>query len=197
MACTKATPDFDVLDEDRVPRPQFSGATTKTLQAYSDALTFQINGECDPKIRNIIGSALGTSTTFSNINALTVSGINVTCATDNKFSFELKSLAALGYTVTEGAIYEIQLRAETSGGVSKPSYIRILYTSAAGGSRPILITSGGTGAALASNGNISASIRVSNKRNNIAGQSKSEDAFLKEGPVGSDISAHIGVRIHQ
>ena len=195
MACTQATTDFEVLNEDSIPRPQFSGATTKSLQTSSDALTFQINGECDPKVRNIIGSAVGTASTFSNISALTVSGINVTCSTDRKFSFELKSLASLGYTVSEGSVYEIQLRSETSGGTSKPSFIRIRYTSAMGGTRPTLITSGGTGSTLATGSGISASVRVTHKMNRdpASPQGSPESTFLKEGTGG--ISAHIGVRI--
>lgn len=197
MACTQATPDFEVLSEDSIPRPKFAGSTTKTLQTFSDSVTFQINGECDPKVRNIIGTAVGTATTFSNMNSLTVAGLNVTCSTDKKFSFELKSLSALGYTATEGRVYEIQLRSETSGGTSKPSYIRILYTSAAGGIRPTLITSGGTGSTLASHASgISASVRVTNKINRAptSAQASPESAFLKTS--GSGISAHIGVRIN-
>jgi len=197
MACTKATPDFEVLNEDSVPQPQFSGSTTKTLQTSSDSVTFQINGECDAKVRNITGSAVGTASTFSNMNSLTAAGLSVTCSMDKKFSFELKSLAALGYTVAEGQVYEIQLRSETSGGTSKPSYIRILYTSAAGGVHPILITSGGTGSTLATDvgSGISASVRVTNKMNRdpASPQVNPESAFLK---TGGGISAHIGVRIN-
>jgi hypothetical protein len=165
-ACTKATPDFEVLDEDRVPRPKFAGSYTKSLQTFSDSATYQINGECDPKVRSITGSAVGSvSASAWDINGITVSGINLTCSQDGKFSFELKSLASLGYAPTEGTVYEIQLKSETSGGTSKPSSIKILFTSGAGGTRPVLVTSGGTGAVLPSNGSLSSSVRVSHKIN--------------------------------
>ncbi len=197
-ACTEGTPNFVTLDEDMIPRPKFSGAFVRTLQTYSDALTFQINGECDPKIRRLTGTAVGTSTTFANIDALTVSGISVSCSADQKFSFELKSLAALGYTVSEGTVYEIQLRGETSAGSSKPSFIRILYSAASGGVVPTLITAGGTGGHLAiGTSGVSASVRITNKMNQrsvASQQANSDEASLKSGPAGSGISAHTGVR---
>ncbi len=189
MACTQGTPDLQVLSDDAIPRPIFSGSTTKSLGTSSDSTTFNIQGECDPKIRALQGSATGTNSSFTGISSLATSAISLTCATDGKFSFVLKSLADLGYTVSEGQIYEIQLRAETSGGVSKPSFIRITYSTQTGG-RPILITSG---TSTATGGALSAEIRLSNKQNATAA-ANGDDTSTKTGSGG--LSATIGVKVN-
>lgn len=125
---------------------------------------------------------------------MAVSGISTTCAQDGKFSFELKSLSALGFSVSEGAVFEIQLRAETSAGSSKPSSIKVLYTAGAGGTRPMLITSGGSESALVTGGSLSASVRITNKLNRMPGsaQTSAEDAFLK---TGGTLESQMGPRL--
>lgn len=188
-ACTQGTPELTVLDEDVIPRPMFSGSTVKQMATSSSTQTFSINGECDSQIRALQGSATGTNSTFSTLAAMSVSSVSVTCSTDGKFSFVLKSLTDLGYTATEGQTYEIQLRGETSGGISKPSLIKIMYGAAANG-RPILITSG-TNTAI--NGNLSAEIRITNKQNAVAA-ANGDDTSTKTGAGG--LSATIGVKIN-
>lgn len=195
VACTKATPDFEAIGGDKIPRPKFAGTYLKSIQTYSDTLTFQINGECDSRVRSITGIAVGSvSASAWSTTSVAVSGINATCAQDGKFTFELKSLSALGFTATEGAVFEIQLRSETAAGSSNPSSIKVLYTSAAGGSRPVLVTSGGTGATLASGGTLTASVRITNKINRSPGsaQTSAEDAFLK---TGGTLESQMGPRL--
>jgi hypothetical protein len=179
------------LNEDAIPRPKFSGSTTKNLATSDSSATFGIQGECDPKIRSILGSATGTNATFDSLSSLAVSGVTVTCATDGKFSFTLKSLSDLGFTVTEGETYEVQLRAETSGGTSKPSYIRIFYGASAGGQRPILITSG-TNTITDGTNTLKAEIRVGN-RQNADPAPVGDDTSTK---TGGGLSATIGVKIN-
>ncbi len=195
--CTEATPQFEDLGEEGIPRPKFSGSYLKQITTGDNLQTFQINGECDKKIRSINGFAVGTTSTFGSIHSLAVSGVNVTCSTDGKFSFELKSLSDLGYTVTEGSVYEIQIRSETSAGMSKASLIKILYSTTAGGSRPIRISSGGIlgggDGARASGTAFKADIRVSHQLNHdaVAPQASSEEAYEKS---GSSFKARIGIR---
>ncbi len=141
MACSKATPDFELLDPDAIPQPKFSGSTTKSINTTSDTATFQITGQCDPKIRSLNGRAVNIATAYSSVDNLTISGATVACATSGTFSFELKSLTGLGYTAVVGQTYEIELRGMTSAGNSRPSYIRITYSSPVGA--PHLLLSGG------------------------------------------------------
>jgi hypothetical protein len=190
-ACTQGTPDLQVLNEDAIPRPKFAGSTIKNMTTSSSSVTFDIQGECDPKIRSILGAATGTNATFDSLSSLAVSGVTVTCATDGKFSFTLKSLSDLGFSVTEGETYEVQLRAETSGGLSKPSYIRILYGASSNGRRPILITSG-TNTITDGANNLKAEVRIGNRQNATAAIS-GDDTSTK---TGGGLSATIGVKIN-
>lgn len=132
-----------MLDEDRIPRPTFAGNTTIDLSTSSASGTFAISGECDQKIRAIMGQAVGTATIFSTLSSLAVSSVSVTCATDQKFSFTLKSLTDLGFTPQAGETYEVQLRGETSAGISKPSSIKITFTNGSNGVQPALASGGG------------------------------------------------------
>lgn len=165
VGCTKTAPEFEVLDEDRIPRPQFAGNTVLSLSTSNSASTFNIQGECDQKIRAIMGQAIGSAVSFSGLSALAVSGISVTCAADQKFSFTLKSLADLGFTPQAGETYEVQLRGETSAGISKPSSIKITFTAA--GLRTILAGPGGLQSpnvvATTGDGLIKAEVRVGGK----------------------------------
>jgi hypothetical protein len=196
--CTGANPEFDTLNEDGIPRPTFSGAYLKQITTGDPNQTFSINGECNTKVRGINGMAVGTIGTFSSVSSLATS-INVTCSSDGKFSFTMKSLTDLGYTVAEGTTYEIQLRSETSAGMSKPSSIKIYYSTTAGGTRPIRITSGGiigggesTVGVGTTTGVFKANIRITNQMNDMASaQSSSEDAYLK---TGSAFKARVGIR---
>ncbi|MGE0526006.1 MAG: hypothetical protein AB7G93_08875 [Bdellovibrionales bacterium] len=167
LGCTQAETEFELLGGDSLPRPLFSGSTVKNLTTSSDSSTFNINGECDSKIKAITGLATGTTAMFSTLNALTSSAASITCRTDGKFSFTLKSLVDLGYVAEEGKVYEIQLRGVTSAGLSQPSYIRITYASPnSNAPKRFLITSGGTesgsGAREAVSSSFKAQIRLSN-----------------------------------
>lgn len=188
-ACTQATPDLTVLDEDAIPRPKFSGDTTKNISTSSSTNTFAIAGECDSKIRSIVGSATGTNSTFDSLSSLSASTVSVTCSTDNKFSFTLKSLTDLGFTPVDGQTYEIQLRAQTSGGTSKPSYIKITYAQAFNG-RPTLITSGTN--TVTDGANLKAEVRITN-RQNITAAASGDDTSTK---TNGSLSATIGVKIN-
>jgi hypothetical protein len=188
LGCTKGAPNFESLGADNIPQPLFSGATQETLNASSTSQTFSITGDCDSKIRDISGLAVGTTTAFSSLASLAVSAVTVACATTGHFSFTLKSLNDLGYTALSGQTYNIQLRAITSGGTSNPSTIHIAF-STAGGPDPkhILLTSGATastisGPRLATGLAFKAEIRVTNKVLNYGGATGTQDAMtLKSG----------------
>lgn len=179
-----------MLDEDAIPRPKFSGQTTKNIATSSKTATFAISGECDSKIRSIVGAATGTNSTFDSLSSLATSTVSVTCSTDGKFSFTMKSLTDLGFTVNDGETYEVQLRAMTSGGVSKPSYIKIAFTQGASG-RPILITSG-TNTVTDGVNNLSAEVRITNRQNVTAAVSGDDTSTKTNGTL----SATIGVKIN-
>jgi hypothetical protein len=153
------------------------------MAAASSTQTFAISGTCDSKIRDISGTAVGTATAFSTLSSMSTGGVTVNCSSTGTFSFTLKSLADLGYTVVSGTTYDIQLRAITSGGTSRPSTIHIVY-STTGGADPhhILITSGGTESSsaerIALSSHFKAQIRISGKITNYS-SAASPDANLK------------------
>ena len=133
LACTKATPEFDLLDPNAIPQPKFDGATVKHLTTGSGALTFSITGECDPKIKSIQAKAINASAMFSALDSVATSLPTVNCSSNGTFSFTLKSLTGLGYSpLTLGNTYEIQFKGLTSAGLSNPSSIYILYSNGVG-----------------------------------------------------------------
>jgi hypothetical protein len=150
VACSKAKTDFELLDQDAIPQPKFSGQTVKNLTASSGSATFNISGECDPKIKSLKARPSPIVSTYASVSDYTVSAPTVNCSSSGTFSFELKSLTALGFTpLVEGHTYEIQLTGMTSAGLSRPSYIRITYQSGAG-NRNIWLAAGGIHNAAAS-----------------------------------------------
>jgi hypothetical protein len=194
--CTKATPEFETLNEDSIPWPTFNGQKTKNIVTGDAAETFVINGECNSKIRDLTGIAVGTTSSFSAVDALAVSGISVTCSSDGKFSFTLKSLTDLGYTPTEGTVYEIQLRGSTTAGMSKASSIKILYSTSAGSTRPIRVASGavigGGDTVQASGASFKGEFRIGHQMNDIAGSQADPEAVLWK--TGTNFKARVGVR---
>lgn len=141
LACSKVTPEFEAIDGNLIPQPKFSGATVKNIDSSSDTDTYNITGECDPRIKSISAMAVGITTTFGSLDGIAVSPATVACSSSGTFSFQLKSLSALGYTAVEGTTYEIQLKGFTSVGFSNASFIRIRYVSPV--SAPRLMLSGG------------------------------------------------------
>lgn len=145
--CTKANPTFDLLDADAIPQPKFNGSTVKMIASNSASDTYAISGQCDPKISSITGLVVGVQSAFDSLSTLSTSGATIQCSSNGTFSFDLKSLTDLGFTVTADSTYEIQLRAVTSAGTSKPSYIRITYSTGHGGPRIQIAGGGITGSA--------------------------------------------------
>lgn len=203
MSCTKGQPDIQMISEDAIPRPLFTGnamnnRTLKPIITDSSTTGFQIDGECDPKIASIQGLAVGSSNSQISSVDFFASSVSISCSSDGRFSFQLKSLTDLGYTPVEGTVYVIELRGVTSGGISKPSIIRITYTTSMGGHTPTLITSGGTGSGAMINtvsndptNGFSAQVRISNKQNqNLPGTS----SHLKQSSNPNGFSAQIGLR---
>lgn len=143
LGCTKGDPGFDVLDANNVPQPLFGGQTSKTVQTQTVADTPAINGECDYKIRGITAQVVGIDGADQPLSRIANSAVTVTCQSDGKFKFTLKTLAGLGFNPVMGTTYEILLRAQTSAGVSKASTLKIFYANVGGTSR-VTVTSGGT-----------------------------------------------------
>lgn len=163
--CTATTPEMELLDSSAIPQPLFYGSKVQNVTTDSSTATFSISGQCDTKISAIVGIAVGTTGTLSTLNDIAVAPATVECSNNGTFSFDLKNLTDLGYTVSEGQTYEVQLRGVTTAGVSNPSSIRIYYTTVRGANRIILtggaIHGGGDSANKATSGLFSANIFVS------------------------------------
>lgn len=194
-ACTQGQPDFEVISEDSIPRPTFNSATTKSIFIGASNIETAIQGECDPKITNLNVQALNSAQTFSRWTDMCVAdSVSVTCAADGKFSFTLKKLEDLGFTLSENAVYNIEVKGVTVAGLSKPSTIRITYSTTMGGARPTRITSGSTLRDTNASG-FSADIRVTNTANEISGgQTSAEDFYKKTDGNPNGFSAHIGIK---
>jgi hypothetical protein len=194
LGCTKGVPTFSTLDGNNIPQPMFLGATQETLNAASTAETFLITGQCDPKIQNIAGSAVGSASTFSTLSTMSTTPVTINCASSGQFSFTLKSLSDLGFNPQNNQTYDVQLRAITSGGVSNPSTVHIAYSTANGpDDKHILVTSGstlsGTGARISiGTTSFSGTIRVSHMAvlDPVTGQNVTEK-------TGSQFKMKIGV----
>lgn len=146
--------------------PKFSGATVKNLSTTSTARTFNIQGECDRKITGLKAQAVGVTSTFSAVSELSVGTPVIQCSSQGTFSFELKSLNALGFTsINDGDRFEIRLRATTSSGLSRASLIYITYGSGMGNKHIRIagggIHGGGNAASRAQNGQFQVEISVS------------------------------------
>ena len=182
LGCSKGEPSFEVLGTDNLPRPTFNnnGSTTLSLTTSSSTSTFTVSGQCDAKIKGLVASAPGAV----NVTSLSdmVTGLSVTCGTDGKFSFTLDSLADLGFAPVEGQTYEVQLRADTSGGVSKASLIRLTYSSSS--RRPVLLTAGSGHPTDGSPTGFSADVRLSERHH---------PGLATDGSPGG-FSAVVGVR---
>jgi hypothetical protein len=183
LGCTKGTAGFDLLDADSIPQPLFSGATIKAISTTSDSTTYLISGECDRKIRSIKARAVGVSASAGDLDGIAVSAPTVGCGSDGKFSFELKSLADLGYAAAEGGTYEVQLRGSTSAGLSNPSSIKITYVNANGGGRKRVTVNAGGGRRLASSASFKAEIRADFRGNDSRDVQTSPGFKLKTGPA--------------
>lgn len=200
-ACTKGQPDFQVINEDRIPQPTFLGATTKSIITASSTTDFLINGECDPKISDLKATALNPSVSASSLREMTNSGLTITCPSNGKFQFELKSFSGLGISPTEGMVYEIDVQGITSAGLSRASKIRITYSTLVGGEGHKQITSGST--RNARGGPFSANMRIVFKGNDYKlgvpsnVQTSAEDAFKKtDGQSSPSFSANIGIKVN-
>lgn len=139
FGCTKGAPSFETLDPSNIPQPLFSGLTYRSLTTATPTATFPVIGECDPRITGLLATVVGVSSAQS-LSAISTAPVNVTCATNGKFSFTLTSLNAMGFSISDNRTYEVELRAVTDGGVSRPSVIRVLYLTP----KRIYLTSGST-----------------------------------------------------
>lgn len=161
MACSKAKTEFELSDQDAIPQPKFSGQTVKNLTATSGSVTFSISGECDPKIRSLKAKATSLVSSYVSVSDYAVTAPTVNCSSGGTFSFQLKSLSALGFSpLVENQTYEIQLTGMTSAGMSRPSYIRIIYSSGAG-NRNIWLAGGGIHNAATSGNNADSAMTAS------------------------------------
>lgn len=167
LGCVKAEPEFDTLDEDKIPQPLFNGETIKTIDTGDSAGNIVVSGQCHPKIKEILIKGPSTQSIFSKLSQVTISS-SVTCSTqcqaDGKgcFTFELINLKALNNNTipSPGQVFQLELKGVTAGGVSKASLVRITYSPGAGTNR-ILISSGATTFnANPAAANIKAEIRV-------------------------------------
>lgn len=189
LGCTKGNPTFSDLGSDNIPQPLFSGASSETLQSATATQTYVISGECDPKIESILATTVGLTTAQVSLNSLaTTSSVSINCGTTGKFSFTLKSLTDLGFTIVDNRTYDIELRGVTSGGLSRSSLIHIVYSTGGGpDAKQIKIISGATesnsGPRLATSTSFNAVIRVSNRAPAYTG-SPTADEVVRKTPSG-------------
>lgn len=161
LACSKAKTEFELSDQDAIPQPKFSGQTVKNLTAISGTVTFSISGECDPKIRSLKAKATSLVSSYVSVSDYTVTAPTVNCSSAGTFSFQLKGLTDLGFSpLVENQTYEIQLTGMTAAGMSRPSSIRITYSSGAG-NRNIWLAGGGIHNAATSGNNADAAMASS------------------------------------
>ena len=188
VGCTKGEPKFEDLDSSSLPQPLFSGRTSTTKQTASAASPYQIDGECDQKVRELVVSVREVSTTPGPLTSF-ATAITVQCSLNGRFSFLLNGLSALGITPAEGATYHVDLRAVTSGGISQPSVINIRYSTANGQDpKHMLITGGSTessglGPRVATSTNYKALIRVSNRAPAYSGTPNADEIERKSSNV--------------
>jgi len=197
LGCAKGTPTLETISDGSLPQPRFSGQTSKAFSTSVDR-TFDVQGECDPKIREIV--AIAPTISSSNSSTITVGGINVSCSADGKFSLTLKKLQDMGFALASPSIYNIELRGITDGGISKASVISITYNTALGGTHLTLVTAGGTGANRPTDGSpggYSAEVRIGGKFNNGDTASSADGVYLKTDNITNGYRAHTGVRIKQ
>lgn len=169
MGCTKGVPDFSTLDESSVPQPLFSGSTTKVILVGSANALIPVSGECDPKITDLLAIPVGVASP-SSLSSYVTGAITVACSSTGTFSFTLSSLSAIGFSIVDNSIYEIQLRGVTSGGISRASTIRLSFAQV-GKPQRVYITSGSNesnavGARRVASATYQAEIRLGHMSNN-------------------------------
>jgi hypothetical protein len=145
LACTKGVPVFQTINQDAIPQPLFSGATTLNLLGVTSTQTYAVTGQCDPRITSLVITPVGAASGAGTGAALTTAGLTVNCASTGQFSFTLKSLVAMGFTVQNNTNYQIQVQGVTAGGISNASTINIDYTTTGAlGPKLVQVTSGST-----------------------------------------------------
>lgn len=177
LGCTKGVVNFAVFDQDSIPQPLFAGQTSTNVQITLPTQTTSISGQCDPKISAIVAMAGGAAATFDKLETIATSSVTVDCAGAGTFSFTLKALNALGFTITDNTTYDVKLKAVTDGGISNESHILIRYATTF--HDRVLITSGATlsnvnaarMAASLPGGTFQAQIRVHHMMNDVTATS--------------------------
>src|SRR5689334_15693976 len=93
LGCSKVDPGFDTLDANNLPQPIFDNSSTKkTIQSKTGSETPTISGTCDFKIRGITAQIIPIDSNPGTLDHIAGNTPAVTCQSDGKFSFQLKSL---------------------------------------------------------------------------------------------------------
>lgn len=173
VGCTKSSPSFEGLDSSNLPQPLFNGRSSVIKETASPATLYQVDGQCDPRIRDIVASVREGSSASGPLNTIATS-VSVQCATHGRFSFVLKSLTGLGITPAEGQTYHVDLRAVTLGGLSQASTINIHFSALNGpDEKHLLLTSGSAKESTSSS--YSAVIRIGHRAPAYTGAPKADE----------------------
>lgn len=178
LGCTKGEPTFELLGASGLPQLLFGGKKSLSLTTNSLSANFPVTGTCDNKISGAVAS-------ISALPGMTLeqmtSALQIDCETDGTFSFTIKSLADLGLTPTIGTTYTIEIRAQTTAGLSRASIIKLTYAQPL---RPVMITAGSARPSDGTPTGFAAEVRVTHRQN---------PGTVTDGTPGG-FSATIGVR---
>ena len=126
--CTPSNPTFAVLDQTAIPQPLFDGQTSKAITRGTAGETTLIQGQCDPRVRDIRANVIGQGARAGGLDVVSVGAPSVACPSTGKFNFTLKSFVDLVGPPVINRTYVIELRADTAGGLSNPSVLSLTYT---------------------------------------------------------------------
>ena len=165
LGCTNGHPTFGVLNQSAIPQITFGGQTDRAIELGGLGLTSALAGECDPRVRQVDVVVRGGSR--GHLDLLAVGSPIVACGTAGTFSLTLKALRDLIPSATANQSYVIEFRAETPGGISNPSFLRLTYVREL--VPPLRVTAGATESStsprVATSVHFRADVRLTNRVN--------------------------------
>lgn len=194
-ACSKGQPAFQLISDEAIPRPTMEKSYVKHITTGDSSRTFDIAGECHPKVSDIKATVVGSSASALSLRE-SAQNVTIACSSNQTFNFTLRNLTDLGFTIADNTTYEIQLQSVTSAGLSKPSSILIRFKQNAGGEKAISVVSGASKSVVGENGYSASFIRVSGKQKGFENaRTNGSSSFELSDGNANGYRAQIGVRI--